>query len=133
MFVARDVAGRVDHVNAARFAFPAACLVETLLMRTCELGGVGQTGHGGRCHSSRNSRYNWRLPFDHLEDLLRCFLAGFIFEALPGQLRKSLLELAVRDGAGGLVPAKCCGKYRVTKLTVFIHTDAQDRNTSTCI
>lgn len=54
----------------------------------------------------RNSRYNWRLPFDHLEDLLCCLLAAFIFEALPGQLRKSLLELAVRDGAGRLVPTK---------------------------
>lgn len=56
MFVARDVAGSVDHVNTARFAFPAACLVKTLLMRTCELGGVGQTGYSGGCHGSLSSQ-----------------------------------------------------------------------------
>lgn len=55
MLVARDVAGSVDHINAACFAFPAACLVKTLLMRTCELGGVGQTGYSWGRHSSLSS------------------------------------------------------------------------------
>lgn len=56
MFVAGDVAGCVDHVNAASFAFPAARLVESLLMRTCELGGVSQTGYSGGCHGSLSSQ-----------------------------------------------------------------------------
>lgn len=61
MFIARDVAGCVDYVDAACFAFPAACLVESLLVGTCELGGVGQTGYGGGCHGSLCSQKKMRL------------------------------------------------------------------------
>lgn len=56
MFIAGDVTGCVDHVDATCFAFPAACLVEPLLMRARELGGVGQTGDGGGCHGSLGSQ-----------------------------------------------------------------------------
>lgn len=52
MFVSRDVSRLVDDVFAARLPLPAARRVEALLVRTRELGGVRQSAHRRRGHSS---------------------------------------------------------------------------------
>lgn len=52
MLVSRDVSRRVHHFHAPCFPLPAARLVETLLVRSGELGGVSQAGHGRRSHGS---------------------------------------------------------------------------------
>lgn len=62
------------------------------------------------CTHYRDSSNNGRFPFNHLKNLLRRLLAGFIFEALPCQLRQGFPELAIRDGAARFVPGKKKGQ-----------------------
>lgn len=52
VLVSRDVTGRVHHLHPAGLTLPATRLVEALLVRAGELGGVCQAGHGRRCHGS---------------------------------------------------------------------------------